>query len=387
MAPKKTLFIAFAAMAVLACMAAPVAAFEAAPGGHRRALGEERTFCGCTCDCSGMLCGTVETVFNNNHGEKCADPKLAAAGAKDGMKCSALELAANKAAKDMAGSLAPKFSHCSGTFSTSPGARRLATSPPPVPTVHISTKLQAIVVLALGIVICLFGYQTHSLVFAYSGYVVGYAIFVIVYLLATDAAESNYGAVTLGGWYAWGAIAAGAVFAIIGAVSTSAGLNFTGTAVGTALAGVVYAAITSGIEGNPGVVNGLTWLGCVVIAIVLLHAFTKPMLIGGTAALGAFYIVTSSMTLGWNSTLAVSSGLGVSSHAAAWIVLAVLFLLGAGVQCALSRGDEFDLHGRRRWYPTRFGYAQATKPQQRQQQRQGGAPVMESNGTQLVYGV
>ena len=422
MAPNnKTIFVAFAAVAVLACLAAPASASPMGASGcdgriqtlqgrpicvpfnahgvssgaatSRRMLKAEELLVGGDRDAHGCIpsagyswcastnsciraweteCPPSAPVQTYTCGCICESGPLSTCNAI--RECSLAEHVANVAACKASALPVP----------TGGGARVLAEAPA-VPTVHFSAKLSAVLLLALGVVICLFGYQCHSLVFAYSGYVMGYALFAFVYALAVSGDGGATAAdLALGGWYAWGAILAGIVLALVGVHSTSAGLNFTGTAVGTAFAGVVYHGLTSGIAGDPQVVAALTWLGCVLVACVLFHAFSKPMLIGGTAALGAFYIVNSAATLGWSSvSISIASGLGLEGSDAAYVVLALLFVLGALVQYALSHGDEFDLHGRRRWYPTRFRY---NKPASAQKQA-SGAPVVAENGTTLVYGV
>jgi len=244
---------------------------------------------------------------------------------------------------------------------------------PAVPEVHIhiSNQIMAVITLCVASVICLFGYQSHSLVFCYSGYIVGHSLFAVVYLYSAG--------VVLGGWFAWATIATGVVFSIIAVANSRVGLTTTAVAVGTAAAGFLSPVMLAHIAGDQAVIVGLTWCGTVVVAIVLICVAPKPTLIRGTAGLGAFFVVSAVATLGWSASMFLANGLHTSEMYAFYIATTVLFLVGLVTQWALSRGDEFDVHGRRRFYPTTFRYSvkKNTQPQL----------VEENTGTQLVYGV
>lgn len=243
---------------------------------------------------------------------------------------------------------------------------------PAVPEVHISAHIMAVITLCVASVTCLFGYQSHSLVFCYSGYIVGHSLFAVVYL-------SSSAGVALAGWYAWAAIATGVVFSIIAIANSRVGLTTTAVAVGTAAAGFLSPIMLPHIAfRNQALIVGLTWCATVVVAIVLICVAPKPTLIGGTAGLGAYFVVESVATLGWSASMFLANGLHTSEMYAFYIATTVLFLVGLVTQWALSRGDEFDVHGRRRFYPTTFRYAVKKNTQPR---------VEENTGTQLVYGV
>ena len=243
--------------------------------------------------------------------------------------------------------------------------------------IPVGREIRHWIYLAVGFFLCFFGYQMHSLVFLACGFLVGWYLSLLLFML-TGAFD---------GMVAVSYVMA-ALMAVLSVYSPKTGLKSTGAVTGTvawAWSNALFLRLILGEEFTEGQLRAFVLISLAVFVLafeMLFMYFPRTFLIGGTAAVGGFNFVggigmvakqfpefADFVLTAQAQAEGAYNGSAVTSHYLIGIVAA--FLVGALVQWATTRHDEFDIYGERRWFPTNYTY-QSGKKMSNEERQEGG---------------